>query len=267
MYIDWPMLLLCLFGSISAGLAIFHAVAAYYHVRYYVLRRDDAASWKCQPDRWLRPKQQRDAALLSSFNLALGGFITGLLIYAMTQGWETPIFLDASEYGWPYTIFSTALLFVLNDGAAYYVHRALHIKPIFKRIHRHHHRYVATSPYVTTAVHPLELLALQGGSFLPLFFIPFWGPGIGIVLTYILVWNIMDHSGVKMGSILPWQGSSMYHDDHHAHFHVNFGQHLQIFDRLHGTLRRQGRKYGVDNFGGRGESAPEAAQPDPFVNY
>lgn len=172
--VDWPMLCLCLFGSIAAGLLIFHVTAGYYHVRYYVLRRDDAASWKCQPNRWLRPEQQREAALLSSFNMTLGGTITGFLIYAMTQGWETPVYLTVGEYGWTYTILSTIGLFVANDAAAYYVHRALHFKPLFKRIHRHHHRYVATSPYVTTAVHPLELLALQTTSFLPLFFIPFW---------------------------------------------------------------------------------------------
>jgi lathosterol oxidase len=45
----------------------------------------------------------------------------------------------------------------------------------------------------------------------------------------------------------------MYHDDHHLHFHVNFGQHLSFWDRFHNTHRRVGRRYGVDVFGGKGE--------------
>ena len=59
--------------------------------------------------------------------------------------------------------------------------------------------------------------------------------------------------GVKLRSIWPWQASTSYHDDHHAHFHVNFGQHLMLWDRLHGTLRRADRRYGEDVFGGEGE--------------
>lgn len=267
--IDWPLLLLCVVGSIAAGLAIFHTVAAYYHLRYYVRRRGEPQTWKCQPKRSLKPSQQRSAALLSSFNLTLGGLLSGLLIYAITQGLETPIYLDIAEYGWPYFFGSAVLLFVVNDAAAYYVHRMFHLKPLFRRIHRHHHKFIATTPYVTVAVHPIELLALQLSSFLPIFLIPFHPAAIGAVLVYILVFNIIDHSGVRLTSALPWQGPSMYHDDHHAHFHCNFGQHLMLWDRLHGTLRRENRTYGVDVFGGRGAEADPAAaaQAPPFVRY
>ena len=43
------------------------------------------------------------------------------------------------------------LLFVLVDGLAYYAHRALHARALFPHVHRRHHRYVATSPFVVTA--------------------------------------------------------------------------------------------------------------------
>lgn len=266
MDVDWPLLMRCLVGPIVAGLLIFHGVAGYYHLRYYVLRRDDPESWKIQSRRFLRPEQQRRAAWLSSANLTLGGFITGSLIFAITQGMPVPIYYDVADYGWPYTIASGVLLFVLNDGAAYYVHRLFHRKTLFRRFHRHHHKFVATSPYVTVAVHPVELVAQQGAAFLPLFFIPFHAAAIGVVLVYILVFNIVDHSGVRLRSRLPWQGPSMYHDDHHTQFHCNFGQHLMLFDRLHGTLRRTDRAYGEDVFGGRGR--PDGgADSGGFVRY
>ena len=264
--IEWATLFYCVVGATVAGLIVFHVAAAYYHLRYYVRRREDAESWKCQPDRWLKPGQNREALIRSSANLTLGGVITGLLIYAMTQGWETPVYTDVAEHGWTYTILSTPLLFVLNDAGAYYIHRALHLPALYKRIHLYHHRFIATSPYVTTAAHPFELLALQLSSFLPLFFIPFHAVSIGVVLVYILVFNIIDHSGVSLQSSLPWQGPSTYHDDHHRHFHCNFGQHLMLWDRLHGTLRRQHYRYGVNVFGGKGK-ATQGHEDAPFVDY
>lgn len=264
---DPALLAFCLIGSVLAGLAIFYISASYYHIRYYVFRRDDADSWKNQPNRWLKPAQQRKAALMSSGNLILGGLISGSLIYAITQGMPTPLYFEVADYGWPYTIASGVLLFVLNDGSAYYVHRLLHHKRLFRHFHRHHHRFVATSPWVTTAVHPIELVMMQGAAFLPLFFIPFHPMVIGSVLVYILLFNVIDHSGVKLTSDLPWQGPTTYHDDHHAHFHVNFGQHLMIWDRIHGTLRRPDRTYGEDVFGGKGKQTRSKKKKKTFAGY
>ena len=34
-----------------------------------------------------------------------------------------------------------------------------------------------------------------------------------------------------------WQGTTTFHDDHHKHFHCNFGQHVLWFDHLFGTMR------------------------------
>ena len=266
--IDWPLLLLCLLGSVAGGLLIFHTTAGFYHLRYYRRHRDDGDAWKCQPKRWLRDEQQREAALLSTANLSLGGLCSGALIYAIVQGLPTRLYFEVSDYGWAYTLGSVVVYFVLIDAAAYYVHRGLHFKPIFLRVHRHHHRYIATSPYVTIAMHPIELLSLQFVSMAPMFFMPLHPAVIGVVLVYVLVFNIIDHSGVNLDSSLPWQASTRYHDDHHLHFHTNFGQHLMLWDRMHGTLRRQKRQYGVEVFGGKGEAteASGAALPD-FVKY
>lgn len=270
--IDWGLLATCIVGAALAGLVAYHGVAGYYHYRYYVRRRDEPEMWKCQPQRFLTAKLHRAAIIAGTANLTLGGVVTGILLYGMIKGWvKTAIYTDVSEYGWAYTLGMTVVLFVVMDCFAYWVHRALHIQFLFKHVHRFHHRFVATSPYVATALHPVELLTLQATSFLPLFFIPFHAVSAGAVLFYILIFNIIDHSGVKLVSALPWQGPSTYHDDHHAHFHVNFGQHLMIWDRVHGTLRRQNRRYGKDVFGGRGKRDAEArhtpTELEPFVNY
>ena len=249
---DWAAWAKLVTASILGGLVIFWSVAGYYHVRYYVLRRHEPATWKCQPKRFLRPEQQREAALLSTMNLTIGGVLSGTLIYALSKGARIPLYFEIARYGWTYTLASSVLLFVLVDGLAYYAHRALHVRALFRYVHRWHHRYVATSPFVVTAMHPAEFLTFQAVTFAPLFVIPFHYVSAIVVFVYILVFNIIDHSGVRLESKLPWQGPSVFHDDHHAHFHCNFGQCFQIWDRLHGTLRRSDRRYGADVFGGKG---------------
>lgn len=250
---DWSAWLSTVIGSILGGLVILWIVAGYYHVRYYVLRRHEPEKWKCQPRRFLRPDQQRQAIKLSCMNLAIGGTLSGTFIYALQHGLKTPIYFDVAEYGWAYTLLSTVLLFVAVDGLAYYAHRLLHKRVMFNNIHRWHHRYIATTPWVVTAMHPLELIMFQAATFIPMFVLPTHYMSCIFVFVYILVFNIIDHSGVKLESRLPWQGPSTFHDDHHVYFHCNFGQVLTFWDRFHDTLRREGRRYGVDVFGGKGK--------------
>ena len=204
---------------------------------------------------------------LSTFNLSLGGLITGHLVYLMMIGVETPIYFEVSDYGWVWTIAGVPVLFFLVDAAAYYVHRFLHTRFMYTRFHKTHHRWAAPSPWVVVAMHPVEFLLLQIATFLPLFLLPFHAVAVIVVFVYVLVFNIVDHSGVRLRSIWPWQGPSAYHDDHHVFFHVNFGQHLMFFDKIHGTLRREKRTYGADTFGGKGVPAEDEESPPGFVQY
>jgi lathosterol oxidase len=255
--------------STLGGLAIYWIVGAYYHLRYYVARAADPAAWKCQPKRFLRDGQQRDAILLSSLNLTIAGIATGTFIYAIERGATIPIYFDVAERGWLYAVASTVLLFLLVDALAYYAHRAMHQRTMFRLIHRHHHRFLAPTPFVVVAMHPIEFVIFQAATFLPMFVLPLHYASAIAVFVYVFVFNIIDHSGVRLESRLPWQGPSRYHDDHHVYFHCNFGQHLTLWDRLHGTLRRVDRGYGVDVFGGKGAALDHDASADAprYVEY
>lgn len=262
---DWAAWAKIVVPSIFGGLAILWIVGGYYHLRYYVLRRHEPEAWKCQPKRFLRKEQQQKAVILSTLNLTIGGLLSGTFIYGMGKGLRTGIYFDVAERGVPYALASTLILFLIVDLLAYYAHRALHIRPLFRHIHHWHHRYVAPTPFTVTAMHPAEFLMFQAATFLPLFVLPVYYVSAIVVFVYILVFNIIDHSGVRLHSRLPWQGPSTFHDDHHVHFHCNFGQCLMLWDRAHGTLRRMGRRYGVDVFGGKGVA--DGSGDDDFVRY
>ena len=228
-------------GAVAGGVAILWAVGGYYHVRYYVRRGHEPETWKCQPKRFLRPDLARQAMLLSTLNLVIGGLITGTGIYFVTEGWDGPLlYYDVADYGWLWTIGGGLLYFVIADGVAYYAHRMMHNRWLFRHIHRWHHRYVATTPFVVTAMHPVEFLVFQAVTLVWLFIIPFHFVAVIVVLVYILAFNIIDHSGVDLRSRWPWQGPSRYHDDHHVYFHVNFGQHLMFWTGCTGRCAARG---------------------------
>ena len=99
------------------------------------------------------------------------------------------------------------------------------------------------------AIHPVEFFSLTAGVYAGLYAIPLHPAAVTVNLLYVHYNNVIDHSGIYHEGSLPWQPSSLYHDDHHKFFHVNYGQSLTIFDQIGGTFfDTGGKKYGEKNF-------------------
>jgi Delta7-sterol 5-desaturase len=157
-------------------------------------------------------------------------------------------------HAWPlfWLPVSAVLLVVMMDGGLYYSHRILHGRWMFRHMHRHHHKFLAPTIFTMTAVHPVEFLMHQSVLIGCAFLLPVhWAVYVAVVLyTYLI--GAIDHSGIRVTWPLPMHASNQFHDDHHAYFHCNFGHHSDLFDRLHGTVRRSDRHYDETTFGGRG---------------
>lgn len=254
--------------STLGGLVIYFGFGTWLYRRYYVQRRDQAAEWKLQ-SRWVPDGLHRWGITVAAANMTLGGVLSGTFAYfVITEGFSA-LYFDLDEHGLAYTLLSTIVLYIAVEAAAYYTHRLLHVRFMFKHFHRWHHRVVAPTPFITVTMHPVEFTMLQLTAFLPVLVLPVHAASFIGVLVYNLVFNLMDHSGIRMKHWLPWHSSSSFHDDHHVHFHCNFGQSLAIFDRFHGTHRRHGRRYGKDVFGGRGAplTPGPADEPGDYVEY
>ena len=253
--------------SSVAGLVLYFGFGGALYYLYYVRRRAQAEEWKIQSKRFLKPALHRWAVRVAAANLGMAGIITGSLMYYWSKGGYSQLYFDVHDWGYAYTALSTVLTFVVIEAIAYYTHRWLHGKWMFKQVHVWHHRCVAPHPLTTVTMHPFEFLTFQATIFVPLFVYPIWAPAFAFLLVYVLVFNIMDHSGIDMRHYLPWHSSSRYHDDHHVHFHCNYGQNLMCFDRWHGTLRRKNRRYGKDVFGGKGAPDSGSDEADEFMKY
>ncbi len=267
--IQWLLLGQLALISLGVALGLYFAGGLYFHFAYYRRRRAEPDAWKCQPNRFPSRELLRSQILLGTLNMTTSSLLSAIFIYGVrTAGWSR-LYFDVARYGWLWLLASTIIYFLVADLALYLAHRAYHRPFLFRHVHRWHHRYIAPTAFASVATHPVEVLSYQMLTLLPLFVLPVHAASVVFVLLYTNYLATIDHSGVRLHSIWPWQAPTQFHDDHHVHFHVNYGQNLAVWDRLFGTFRRRNRRYGADVFGGRGAPVAEglAAGRDALFDY
>ena len=245
--------------SMLVSIVTFWGIGGLIHWHFYSRRRDEAAQWKLQPKRFLQPRLVRHAFFLGGGNIVMGGFFGGLFAWHVTRGGWSSLYFDPLEHGPLWLVGSAIATYFAIDAGLYYSHRFLHRKFWFRRVHRWHHRYTAPVIFTTTAVHPIEFLFFQFFVLLPAVLIPVHWAVYILVVAYTYLIGMIDHCGVVVRWPLPLHSGNRFHDDHHVYFHCNYGHHTTIFDQLHGTVRRDDRRYGEDVFGGRGAPVEAAS--------
>ncbi|XP_076823472.1 uncharacterized protein LOC143469608 isoform X2 [Clavelina lepadiformis] len=241
--------------AILASYALFFGLGGYLQWYYYMQRKDKSDEWKCQPRRFLTADNERHEIFLGSICLFMNATTSGILsTYIKNGGNITAVYFDIHDYGWFYFFTSFAICFLLQDGAAYYYHRMLHVPFFYRNFHKWHHRYPSPTAFGALAMHPLESFFFEVVLLLPIFIVPFHFVVVIICFYYHFYYGLIDHSGIEMDSFWPWQPPTRFHDDHHKYFHCNFGLNSLLLDRFHGTLRQTDRQYGEDVFGGKGVS-------------
>ncbi|XP_072165286.1 uncharacterized protein [Diadema setosum] len=238
--------------SLIGGFVILYGVGGWLKWHFYIQRRERAAEWKCQPERFLTPEDDRLEFLLGSMNMAIGSVLSGILVTYIMNGGPNKFYYNISDYGWTYFLLSIPVNYLYNEAAAYYAHKSMHIPFWYKRYHKLHHRFKCPTPFGAVAMHPYEFLTLQFLMELPIFFVPMHAGVFIFWLIYGYYYSIMDHSGINLDALWPWQPAVMFHDDHHRLFHCNYGFNTTMFDKLHGTLMRKDRHYSETIFGGKG---------------
>lgn len=132
--------------------------------------------------------------------------------------------------------------FIIEDYTNYWMHRFLHSKWGYEKIHWVHHEYTAPIAYAASYAHWLEVLLLGIPSFLgpataPGHMITFW---LWIALRQIEA--IETHSGYDLPwtptKFIPFYGGAEYHDYHHyvgGQSQSNFASVFTYCDYIYGT--------------------------------
>lgn len=143
--------------------------------------------------------------------------------------------------GWEILI-QLAVYFIVEDYTNYWIHRFLHGKWGYEKIHRVHHEYTAPIGFAAPYAHWAEILILGIPSFLgpamvPGHMITFW---LWIALRQIEA--IETHSGYDFPwtptKYIPFYGGAEYHDYHHyvgGQSHSNFASVFTYCDYIYGT--------------------------------
>jgi sterol desaturase/sphingolipid hydroxylase (fatty acid hydroxylase superfamily) len=161
--------------------------------------------------------------------------VSSYMYYAL-QGWTNV------RWAWPELRELPWLLlaYFLIDIAAYGVHRFVHRPWWYVRVHKVHHLWKSPNCWVTSALHPVEFLALTSTTMIVIVSLPLSLLTGTLLLCFIYVCNAMDHSGMRLESLLLsrvcfWQAHPEFHDSHHEYFHANYGAMVDWWDRLGGT--------------------------------
>ena len=101
------------------------------------------------------PGEIRKGLLLSFASMAGNAVVTSPIHVAIAMGYSK-VYWDLGEMGWGHLALSIACMFVFTETLVYWAHRVLHMGPLYRKLHRHHHSFVETNPYMAVAFHPLE---------------------------------------------------------------------------------------------------------------
>jgi 4-alpha-methyl-delta7-sterol-4alpha-methyl oxidase len=150
--------------------------------------------------------------------------------------------------GWFEVAWQLPLFLVADDFCFYFLHRSLHTRWMFKRVHAVHHRVRTPWAIAGGYFHPVEYVLISlVASIGPLL--------VGAHVVTIWIWAALrqwlaadGHSGFVLpwspGRLLPGYQGPAFHDWHHRRFVGNYANVFIWFDRWFGTISPGYRDHG-----------------------
>ncbi|KAK3676444.1 c-5 sterol desaturase [Recurvomyces mirabilis] len=153
---------------------------------------------------------------------------------ALAPGFTHPMLsLFGSWYNW----IQFPLFIMFTDCGIYWIHRGLHSKMLYKRLHKPHHKWIMPTPFASHAFHPLDGYAQSVPYHLFPFLFPLQKFAYIALFTFIQIWTVMIHDGEYVANSPVINGAAC-HTMHHLYFNYNYGQFTTLWDRLGGSYRQ-----------------------------
>jgi lathosterol oxidase len=166
-----------------------------------------------------------------------------LLGYWLNESGISQVYTDINQFGWVYYIASFFVLLFIHDTYFYWLHRGIHHRKVYRRIHRLHHYSPTPTPLDGFAVTPSE--ALAEFLFVPVIalIIPLHLSMFVFFAGFYVLYNSYLHLGYEVlprfwVNLSPFKyiNTAVHHDQHHTTIKYNFGLYFNIWDRFMGTL-------------------------------
>jgi lathosterol oxidase len=181
------------------------------------------------------PAAIRKAIKWATYGILGNVVLTMPLHWLVAHGWGR-VYWHVSDYGVGWMFASFFLYLTFTETCIYWIHRSLHGDFLYRKLHRYHHEWQATTSWVSLAFHPVDSFAQALPHHLIIFILPVHGLMYLVMVTFVSVWAVAIHDRV---SIVKWNliNYTGHHTLHHWLYRCNYGQFLTLWDRLGRTYR------------------------------
>jgi lathosterol oxidase len=217
--------------TLLSGLTFYAIVVQFSYYYYFVRHRG-----RYVPDYRESPDEMRQARLWTIRNLVGNTLLVLPIQLLIVFGWSK-LYIDVGTYGWPYLLVSSIGALAFAETAIYWLHRMLHVRPLYSWLHAVHHRFREPTSMTSYAFNPVDSFIQSLPYHVYVFLVP---TNVWVYLslwTFSALWTIMIHDRVRwspdcLSSILNHTGC---HTAHHWFYRHNYGNYFTFWDKLCGT--------------------------------
>lgn len=214
----------------------YFATAGIFYAYYFKLQKAGGAS-RIMSKRPAKRKQIKKEIYWSVVSSVVFAFF-GAFTYFLWENNLTAIYLNPAEFGFCYLPVSLVVLMLLHETYYYWMHRAIHIPIIYKRVHKVHHQSLSPSPWTAFSFHPLE--SVLEAIIVPLILI-FLPVNIYILFFYLIIMtfsSVINHLDIEIYPTMFRKSSfgklwidATHHHFHHKEFNTNYGLYFTFWDK------------------------------------
>ena len=239
-------------GEFLASVVIFffillfrYFVTAGFFYMYYLRVKNNKTSKEILSSRPLKNNQIRKEIYWSVISSAIFAFF-GAVTYWFWLNDLTAIYVEPLKYGLAYLPLSLMIVLLIHETYYYWVHRAMHLPKIYKKVHKVHHNSLSSTPWTAFSFHPWESILEALIVPLILIFVPI---NIYILLFYLVFMtasSLINHLDIEIypesfrksafGKL--WIDAT-HHHFHHKEFNTNYGLYFTFWDKFMGTESRK----------------------------
>ena len=152
------------------------------------------------------------------------------------------VYYEIDKYPVIWIPLSVLLALIIQDTYFYWLHRAMHLSKMYKKVHYVHHQSINPSPWASYSFQYTE--AVLEAIIIPIILVimPMNFIALIIFTSLSLFINVYGHLGyeimpkwVRNSFIFEIVSSSVHHNIHHEKFHYNYCLYFRFWDRVMGT--------------------------------
>jgi lathosterol oxidase len=167
------------------------------------------------------------------------------LLYSIGLIEHSMLYSNVSDYGWLWFWLSVPIMLLAHDAQFYWLHRLIHTRTLFSKIHRVHHLSKHPTAWAAYSFHPLEAIGEALIAISIIFVMPVHPLAFMLFQSISIVFNAYGHSGREFISgscqqhwLGRWFNTSTAHNQHHRSAIGNYGLYFLFWDRWMGTERK-----------------------------